>query len=89
MVGARTATALGGLVGSLAVSVLLWLYFETLLLFLFVPFVPFLFRGVGGGSEPQEPQFRECPECGFRTPNDEYEYCPRDGRRLRDSDRQP
>ena len=89
MVGTRTVTALAGLGVSLLASVLLWLYFDTLLLFLFVPFVPFLFRGLSGGdgqAEQREQTVRECPECDFRTREDDYEYCPRDGRRLRDSD---
>jgi len=89
MVGTRTATALAGLGASLLASVALWLYFDTLLLFLFVPFVPFLFRGLGddaGESNRREQSVRECPECAFRTRTDDYEYCPRDGRRLRERD---
>lgn len=83
MVDSRLLTAAVGLVASLAVSVLLWVYFDTFLFFLFVPFVPFLFRGLGD-SERREPDPRECPQCGFQTLNDEYDYCPRDGRRLRE-----
>lgn len=78
MLSSRTATALAGLVASLAVSVLLWWYFESLLVFLVVPFVPFLFRDGNG----ERPPVRECPRCGFRTRSPEYEYCPRDGTRL-------
>ena len=70
-------TAVVGLLGSLLVSVLLWRYFDTVAFFLFVPFVPFLFRRL----ESDEPR-RECPVCGFRTTNAEYEHCPRDGTRL-------
>lgn len=81
MVGSRTATALVFLAGSLLASVALWVYFDTFLFFLFVPFVPFLFRR--GSSSEAEPPVQECPECGFKTRNDDYEYCPRDGRRLR------
>ena len=81
MVGSRLLTAAAGLIVSLAVSVLLWVYFGTFLFFLFVPFVPFLFRGFGD-DEPEESTARECPQCGFETLDDEYEYCPRDGRRL-------
>ena len=79
MVRSRTATAAVGLVGSLLLSVLLWWYFDSFVFFLFVPFVPFLFRG--GGSE-REASRKACPTCGFRTADDAYEYCPRDGTRL-------
>ena len=86
MVGARTATAVVGIVGSLALSVVLYLYTGSLLFFLFVPFVPFLFRGSwrdGSGERAEStPRILECPQCGFRTTDPEYEYCPRDGRRL-------
>jgi len=75
-------TAAAGIGGSLLVSALLWIYFDTFLFFLFIPFVPFLFRKLGGKSDDQ-PTTRECPQCGFQTVNDDYEYCPRDGRRLR------
>jgi hypothetical protein len=40
----RTLTALVGLVGSLLISAVAWWYFDTLFVFLFVPFVPLLFR---------------------------------------------
>lgn len=81
MVGSRSATALVFLAGSLLASAALWVYFDTFLFFLFVPFVPFLFRR--RTSSRSEPPVRECPQCGFETRTDEYEYCPRDGRRLR------
>jgi hypothetical protein len=80
MVGARTLTAVVGIAVSLAVSVAVWYYFDSLLLFLFVPFVPFLFRGRG-----ERPPVRECPVCGFRTRDPEVDYCPRDGTRLESS----
>lgn len=80
MVGSRTATAALGIAGSLLVSALLWWYFDTLLFFLFVPFVPFLFRR-SGGEEPER-RVRTCPVCGFRTTSAEYGYCPRDGTEL-------
>jgi hypothetical protein len=85
-VRSRTLTALVGLFVSLVVSAAVYVYFDTLLLFLFVPFVPFLFRfGDDRGEERDaEPVVRECPECGFRTLDPEYDYCPRDGRRLRE-----
>jgi hypothetical protein len=83
MVGSRAATAAVGLLASLAISVVAWVYFDSLLLFLFVPFVPFLFRGFGGDERAQEtPSVKECPTCGFQTADDEFDYCPRDGRRL-------
>jgi len=79
MVGSRTATAALGLLVSLAVTVALWQYFDTLLVFLLVPFVPILFRGVGNDG-PTIAQ--ECPHCGFQATSDAYDYCPRDGSRL-------
>lgn len=83
MVGSRTLTALLGVAVSLAISVVLYLYTGWLLFFLFVPFVPFLFRAGGSGATPVErPPVKECPRCGFRTRDPEYEHCPRDGSRL-------
>lgn len=81
MVGSRTATALVGLAASLLVTVALWWYFDSFAFFLFLPFVPFLFRGSRSESEPP---VRECPNCGFATRSDEYAYCPRDGTRLQE-----
>ncbi|WP_128223247.1 hypothetical protein [Halobacteriaceae bacterium SHR40] len=78
MVGSRTVTAVVGIVGSLLLSAVLWWYFDTLFFFLFIPFIPFLLRG----SDRETRQIRECPQCGFRTVEDQYEYCPKDGRRL-------
>jgi len=80
MLSSRTATALAGLVGSVLLSVVLWWYFDTLAVFLFLPFVPFLFRR--SDREPAEQRLRSCPTCGFQTQNDAYDYCPRDGARL-------
>ncbi|MFB6281691.1 MAG: hypothetical protein ABEH40_06710 [Haloferacaceae archaeon] len=80
MAGSRTATAVAGLALSLAVSAAAWLAFDTLLLFLFVPFVPLLFsRGTGGGEQRPDRPARECPACGFRTDDPRFDYCPRDG----------
>ena len=79
MVGSRHATAAVGFVGSLLVSAVLWWYFETLLVFLLVPFVPILFRRFGD-DRPEVVQ--ECPHCGFQGTSDAYDYCPRDGSRL-------
>jgi len=84
MVRSRTLTALLGVVASLAVSVVLYVYTGWVLFFLFVPFVPFLFRA--GGSAPVErPPAKACPRCDFRTRNPAYDHCPRDGSRLRDA----
>jgi len=84
VVSSRTTTALVGVTLSLAVSAALWYYFDSLLFFLFVPFVPFLFRGSGEdvtGGRPG-PEVAECPTCGYRTTDPEHDYCPRDGTRL-------
>lgn len=78
MVGSRTATAAAGLALSLLVSVAAWIYFETLLVFLLVPFVPLLFRRRDGGR----PTSRRCPVCGFQTRVPEFTHCPRDGTEL-------
>jgi len=90
MVSSRSLTAVAGLVASLLISVVLWWYTGALFLFLFVPFVPFLFRGFAGGgqsSEREPPEQLRCPECGFSTRNQEYEYCPRDGQPLEEDGR--
>jgi hypothetical protein len=79
MVGSRTLTALLGVAVSLAVSAVAWVYFDTLLLFLFVPFVPLLLRR---GTREGVPPVRTCPACGFSTRNTAYDYCPRDGTEL-------
>lgn len=76
MVSSRTATALVGLVASLAISAAAWLYFDTLLLFLLVPFVPLLFRRQLGGERPP---VKRCPACGFETREPSFTHCPRDG----------
>ena len=81
MPSSRTVTALAGLGVSLLVSVLAWYYFETLLLFLVVPFVPLLLRGRGEADRHQT-AVRRCPACGFRTADADFEFCPRDGTRL-------
>ena len=73
----RVVTGLVGLLLSLAVSVAAWVYFDTLLLFLFLPLVPLLWRG----REPS-PETRSCPICGFETREESFDYCPRDGTRL-------
>lgn len=79
MVSSRTATAAVGVLVSLGISVAAWVYFDTLLLFLVVPFVPFLFRGGGAGRQPPVDR---CPVCGFETREPGFEYCPRDGTAL-------
>lgn len=75
MVSSRTATALVGLVVSVLVSVAGWVYFDTLLLFLVVPFVPLLFRRRGDEGPP----VKRCPDCGFETREPTFSHCPRDG----------
>lgn len=79
MVGSRTLTALVGVAVSLLVTAAAWYYFDSLFVFLFVPFVPFLFRRFG---RDEHPPVRECPDCGFRTRDPSFEHCPRDGARL-------
>lgn len=80
----RLGTALIGLSVGLAVSLAAWVYFDTFLLFLFLPFVPFFFRRGGRATAPAADRSRRrCPQCGFETREPEFEYCPRDGTRLR------
>lgn len=81
MVSARVATAAAGVLASLAVSFVLWHVFGVGVFFLAVPFVPLLFRR---RFEDSEPPVHECPECGFRTRDAEFDYCPRDGTRLQE-----
>ncbi|MFC4437418.1 MULTISPECIES: hypothetical protein [Natrialbaceae] len=83
MVSSRAVTAIVGLGAGLAVSVIAWIYLDTFLLFLFLPFVPFLFPGGSRGTEPER-EYRRCPRCGFETTDPDHEYCPRDGERLRE-----
>lgn len=78
MVGSRTLTAAVGVVASVAVSVLAYVYLDTLAVFLVVPFVPFLFRR----GERDPPPTRRCPECGFGSRDPDVRYCPRDGTAL-------
>ena len=77
--GARALTAVVGFVASIALSVVLWVAFDFPFFFLFVPFVPFLFRR---GGERDEPPVRACPDCGFTSRDPEVQFCPRDGSRL-------
>lgn len=78
MVSSRAATAVVGLVLSLAISAAAWLYFDSLLLFLFVPFVPFLFRR----RRSETVATKQCPVCGFETREPTFDHCPRDGTEL-------
>lgn len=83
MVSSRLATAVVGILVSLAVSFVVWRVFDVAVFFLAVPFVPFLFRRrVDDGDD--RPAVRTCPECGFSTRNQSFEHCPRDGTRLLD-----
>jgi len=79
---ASLATAVAGLALSLLGSIAAWVYFDSLLFFLFVPFVPILFRRGIGERPDAQPTLRRCPRCEFQTRRDEFEYCPRDGARL-------
>jgi len=76
MVSARSRTALLGLLASLAVSLVLWAVFGVPAFLVVVPFVPFVFR------RDDRPPVRECPVCGYRTRDPEFDHCPRDGHRL-------
>jgi hypothetical protein len=80
MASSRLATAAVGVIVSLAASLVLWQVFDVALFFLAVPFVPFLFRS--RREDRSEPPVRECPDCGFRTRDGEFAYCPRDGTEL-------
>jgi len=75
----RTATALAGLLVSLALSALLWKVFGTPLVFLFVPVLPFVF---GRERNRDHPPVRTCPDCGFESHDPNVEFCPYDGARL-------
>jgi len=75
----RTTMAIAGLVLSLLISVAAWQVFDFPFFFLFIPFVPFLFRR---GTSSTTPERRRCPECGFTTRDPNFEFCPRDGTRL-------
>ncbi len=79
MVGSRTVMTLAGVLGSVVLSVLLYAYTGSILLFLFIPFVPFLLLR---GGEDDGPPVRTCSRCEFSTRDPEFEYCPRDGSRL-------
>lgn len=76
----RTQFAVIGLVASIALTAVLYLYFGILAFILVVPFVPFLFT-----QSRDQPPTRECPSCGYRTTNRTHEYCPRDGTELQDT----
>lgn len=80
MVDSRTLTAAAGLAVGIVVSVVAYVQYDTLLVLLFLPFVPILFRK--GVEDEAERAVRECPACEFRTTNPEFTHCPRDGHRL-------
>lgn len=80
MVDSRTLTAAAGLLGGILLSVVLYLQYDTLLVLLFLPFVPVLFRR--GVEAEADATTRVCPDCGFRTADPEFTHCPRDGHRL-------
>lgn len=79
MVGSRTLTLLAGAALSLLVTAAAYVYFDSLFVFLFLPFVPFLFRNRGSSNEPA---VRRCPACGFETRDPSFAHCPRDGTAL-------
>ena len=81
MIGSRTATAIVVGAATLGLSLLLYVYTGSLLFFLLVPFVPFLFRDRDGNRTDPDPVF-ECSRCDFSARNPEFGYCPRDGSRL-------
>lgn len=78
----RRATALVGLLASLAVSAAIYYYTGWFLLFLAVPFVPLLLGRRDGDDERGSSARRTCPECGYTTSDPEVRYCPRDGTEL-------
>lgn len=80
MVDSRTLTAAAGLAVGVVVSVVAWVQYDTLLVLLFLPFVPILFRK--GVEDEAEATVRECPDCGFTATTPEFTHCPRDGHRL-------
>jgi hypothetical protein len=66
---------------SLLLSAVLWVVFDWPVLFLAVPFVPFLFWRRDGHRDAT---VRHCPACEFRTRDPDVRYCPRDGQQLRE-----
>jgi hypothetical protein len=61
------------------------LYFDSLLFFLFVPFLLRRSSGDTDGSREgtgPDPSVAACPVRGYRTADPEHDYCPRDGTRL-------
>lgn len=75
----RLQIAIGGLILSVSISILAWMYWQTLLLFLVIPLVPLFAYSIGQKPAPAK---KACPVCRFRTTDPSYEYCPRDGHRL-------
>lgn len=81
----RFATAIAGILVSVVISVAVYWVTGSLLVFLVVPFVPFLLRGRDREAQTSvgdQTTALECPVCGFRTREAEFEYCPHDGTRL-------
>ena len=89
MNGSRTATALVGVTVSLVLSAALYVYTGSVLFFLLIPFVPFLFTA--GRTTDAEParETRQCQRCEFQTEDVSFEYCPYDGSRLYESSDNP
>lgn len=82
MVDSRTLTAAVGLIGGVLVSLVVYWQYDTLLVLLFLPFLPVLFRRGAEAEAEAAATVRECPACGFRTADPEFTHCPRDGNRL-------
>lgn len=70
----RRGLLLGALIGSVVVTIVAVLVFRVYFLFLFLPILPFLFRGKGGVRE-----VKRCTSCDWHTDEMHYNYCPYDG----------
>ncbi|MFW6152923.1 MAG: hypothetical protein ACOC42_01050 [Halobacteriota archaeon] len=79
----RYLVAGAGLGLSVLVSVLAWVVFDTLVLFLVLPFVPLVWWRLRPAEPPSR---RRCPRCGYSTTTPDHEFCPRDGSRLESLD---
>ncbi|GGN15703.1 hypothetical protein [Halarchaeum nitratireducens] len=81
----RLATAIVGLVASLALSAAIYYATGWFVFFVAIPFLPLLFRGLRDRDAAETgdgPAMRACPECDFRTTDPDVRYCPRDGTAL-------
>jgi hypothetical protein len=71
---AERGLLLGALIGSVVITIVAVLVFRIYFLFLFLPILPFLFRGKGGVRE-----VKRCTSCDWYTNEMRYNYCPCDG----------